>query len=110
MALSISSPGSYVAQHVFELSEELSADLDTFRAAWDIVVASNPILRTILVQTESSGLVQVVTKEKINWKYHDDLEQYLKMDKTLPILTGSILSRHGLVTSTVDAVSQTHFV
>lgn len=110
MALSITSPGAYVAQHVFELPNELSEDLDAFRVAWDIVVAANPILRTRIVQTESKGLMQVVSNEKISWKSNNDLEQYLNMDKTIPIGIGSILNRHAIVTTSLEGLSRTYFV
>lgn len=110
MALSITNPGAYVAQHVFELPHELSADLNDFCAAWDIVVAANPILRTRIVQTESKGLMQVVSNEKISWKSHDDLERYLDIDKTLPIGVGSILNRHAIVRSKPGGLSRAYFV
>jgi amino acid adenylation domain-containing protein/thioester reductase-like protein len=111
MALSTSNPGTYVAQHVFKLSQELSAELARFRAAWDTVVAAHPILRTRIVQTELQGLVQVVSDEKILWKSHDDLEQFLRMDKSIPLGVGSTLNRHALVVqSTREGLVDTYFV
>ncbi|KAF8865399.1 acetyl-CoA synthetase-like protein [Acephala macrosclerotiorum] len=108
MALSISNPGSYIAQHVFELSYDLSSAIPMFRAAWNNVVASHPILRTRIVQSESAGLVQLVCKDAIEWKIDEDLEKYMARDRAVIIGLGSSLSRYGIVGP--DIAGKYHFV
>ncbi|KUJ24123.1 acetyl-CoA synthetase-like protein [Mollisia scopiformis] len=108
MALSISYPGSYFAQHVFELTDDLSGNLEMFRTAWDNVVASHSILRTKIFQSTSSGLVQLVMKNAFNWSDHGGLENYLSKDRAETIGLGSPLHRYAIVGPNVT--NKYHFV
>ncbi|KAE9970168.1 Nonribosomal Peptide Synthase (NRPS) [Venturia inaequalis] len=99
MALSLNNIGTYVAQHVFELSKAVTDNKDKFCAAWEAVVAATPILRTKIVQTDTCGLLQAVFEERISWEHHDDLESFLKKDKANPFGLGTQLSRYAIVTS-----------
>ncbi|KAF7868586.1 hypothetical protein EAF04_005117 [Stromatinia cepivora] len=100
MALSMSHPGTYVAQHVFELSKDLYSNIDNFCGAWNEVVRSSPILRTRVVQHESSGLLQMVMDEDISWHMQDNLQRYLKSDKSTSMGLGTPLSRFCIIEET----------
>jgi amino acid adenylation domain-containing protein/thioester reductase-like protein len=110
MALSINYPGTYVAQHVFELSEDLRAHLDIFRAAWDAIFISSPILRTRFYQLKSACLMQVVMNEMIEWKVQANLTEYLEIDRTNTFGIGSPLNRHAVVKETIKGVQTVYFV
>ncbi|RAL61557.1 hypothetical protein DID88_009596 [Monilinia fructigena] len=97
MALSIAHPGTYIAQYVFELSKDISSNLESFRSAWDEVVRSSPILRTRIIQPESSGLMQIVIAEDVVWNMQDNLQRHLKADKELPMGLGDPLSRYCII-------------
>lgn len=58
MSLTIKQQGSYVAQYQYELG--CGVDAQQMAAAWDLVVAANPILRTRIIQSSSGRLFQVV--------------------------------------------------
>ncbi|KAB8303804.1 hypothetical protein EYC80_005178 [Monilinia laxa] len=100
MALSIGHPGTYIAQYVFELSKDMYSNLESFRSAWSEVVRSSPILRTRIIQPESSGLMQMVMAEDVVWNTQDNLQRYLKADKELPMGLGAPLSRYCIIEET----------
>ncbi|KAF7899054.1 uncharacterized protein EAF01_008267 [Botrytis porri] len=110
MALSMSHPGTYVAQHVFELSKDIYLTVDKFCDCWNEVVRSNPILRTRISQHESAGLVQMVVREDVSWQMQDNLQGYLEADKTQPMGLGSPLSRYCIVEETISADHKYYFV
>lgn len=107
MALSLNSVGTYVAQHVFELSKAVTKNMDKFYAAWEFVVAATPILRTKIVQTDAYGLMQAVNDERILWQHHDDLASFLKNDKAVPFGLGTRLSRYAIV---IGSCIESYFV
>ncbi|KAJ8058399.1 hypothetical protein OCU04_012589 [Sclerotinia nivalis] len=100
MALSMSHPGTYVAQHVFELSKDLFCNIDNFRGAWNEVVRLSPILRTRIIQHESSGLLQMVMTEDVSWGLQDNLQRYLDSDKSISMGLGTPLSRFCIIEET----------
>ncbi|TLD23482.1 nonribosomal peptide synthetase [Venturia nashicola] len=110
MALSLNSIGTYVAQHVFELSAEVIENMDKFYAAWEAVVSATPILRTRIVQTDTCGLLQAVFEENISWEHHDDLASFLEKDKVIPFGLGTRLNRHAVVTGTTSGRDRSYFV
>ncbi|QSZ34083.1 hypothetical protein DSL72_005671 [Monilinia vaccinii-corymbosi] len=110
MALSISHPGTYVAQHVFELSKDLYSDLDKFRGAWNEIVRSSPILRTRIILPEPAGLIQMVMIEDVKWEIQDNLQRYLKADKALAMGLGTPLSRFCIVEETNPDLHNYYFV
>ncbi|ESZ98619.1 nonribosomal peptide synthetase [Sclerotinia borealis F-4128] len=110
MALSMSHPGTYVAQHVFELSKDVYSNLDKFRGAWNEVVRSSSILRTRIIQPESAGLMQIVMSEDASWKMQENLQQYLKADKALSMGLGMPLSRYCIVQETHSDCQKFYFV
>lgn len=74
LALTQLDPGQYVEQNLFEIDRPV--DLEKFRAAWDQVVAMNPILRTRIVSLPGHDIVQVVLNEEVQWIFEESLEQY----------------------------------
>ncbi|KAF7885015.1 hypothetical protein EAF00_010833 [Botryotinia globosa] len=110
MALSMSHPDTYVAQHVLELSKDIYSNIDKFCDAWNEVVRSNPILRTRINQHEAAGLVQMVIRGDVTWEVQDNLQGYLGSDKAQPMGLGSPLSRYCIVEETISADHKYYFV
>ncbi|KAL8794946.1 MAG: hypothetical protein Q9195_002528, partial [Heterodermia aff. obscurata] len=110
MVLSLRRPGAYVVQHNFELSPDLSLDLETFCLAWDTVAKANPILRTRIIQSETAGLMQVVVKEPIHWVFNGDLDEYSRKCKELSMGFGTLLARYAIVPTTRGRSDKHHFV
>lgn len=74
LALTHLNAGNYVAKHLFEIDP--SINVESFRAAWDQVVAVNPILRTRMVTLPGHDIVQVILNEEVQWIFEDSLELY----------------------------------
>lgn len=79
----------YINRSVLELQD--GVDVDRFRAAWEDVRATMPILRTRIIDLPGQGLVQVVTNEQMEWSVSDGLEEQQRMGM------GTALTRFGLV-------------
>lgn len=73
MALTLKSPGKYVATLSYDLVE--GVDLDRFQAAWDATIVANPILRTRLAQGPG-GSSQVVVREAPCWERYSTQQDY----------------------------------
>ncbi|KAL4741514.1 hypothetical protein BDV11DRAFT_168099 [Aspergillus similis] len=86
---------AYVAQRVAKIPSHI--DIDSWKKAWEDVVAASPILRTRVAQISERGLQQVVLKEKISWRHAADLEQYLENDKAEKMELGQNLARYAIV-------------
>ena len=97
LALSVKEAGSYTMQSVFSLPSSL--DKDKFKAAWQEVVSSHPILRTRFFENGSEGLLQVVLKEAAEWQTMNEasLESFLSQDKRRSMTVGSSMSRFTLL-------------
>ncbi|CAA9959672.1 hypothetical protein PTMSG1_03087 [Pyrenophora teres f. maculata] len=95
MALSLKRSGDYIMQTVLELRADI--DEAAFRAAWEHVVRSTPILRTRIVQNSKLGLLQVVTSETTLWAEAETLEDYAEQDKLNSMGLGDTLSRYAIV-------------
>jgi amino acid adenylation domain-containing protein len=77
LALSVTQPGSYVSQPVYELVD--GVDIDRFRGAWNQIYKEEEILRTRLFQsTGVSGTTQVVVDSEIEWQFPTSLSDYLR--------------------------------
>ncbi|KAJ6189891.1 hypothetical protein N7519_004799 [Penicillium mononematosum] len=96
-ALSNKQSGAFLKQHIFELPTNL--DLGRFRSAWAHAIQHSPILRTRLVMTSSSHLLQVVVKEAPVCQDVSDLGSYLRQDQASPMLWGSPLFRYATTTA-----------
>ncbi|OAL18531.1 hypothetical protein AYO22_10508 [Fonsecaea multimorphosa] len=97
---SIKSTRAYIAQRVACIPSQIS--LDTWKKAWEEVVAASPMLRTRLVQLQDPGLQQVVLRESIYWRYSTDLAQYLDDDQSEKMELGQSLARYAIVDSSRD--------
>ncbi|KAM4055831.1 AMP-binding enzyme [Hirsutella rhossiliensis] len=95
LALTARQSGAYVARNVFELGSDI--DADGFRAAWDQVVALNPILRTRIVSLPHHGVVQVVLEEGAQWSAATRLDDLQRDGGDVPMGLGVPLTRFALV-------------
>jgi amino acid adenylation domain-containing protein len=106
MALSAKRTEAYVAQRAVEVPDQAAED--KLRAAWKAVVSECMILRTRIIYIQGQGLVQVVSKEDIQWESGDDLEEYMERDRQSPMQLGSLLSRYAFVTNAKTGTK--HFI
>ncbi|KFY84358.1 hypothetical protein V500_09373 [Pseudogymnoascus sp. VKM F-4518 (FW-2643)] len=97
---SLKSTKAYVAQRVACIPPHI--DLDTWRKAWEDVIAASPILRTRVAQLQEPGLQQVILNESISWRHSTDLAQYLENDKAEKMNLGESLARYAIVSSPND--------
>lgn len=96
IALSIQKNGSYVSRLTYRLPE--SIDIGRFQAAWEVVIAKHPILRTRIVQIEQLGMLQAVLSEaRTSWQDADALEAYLDRDFALRMELGDPLARYAII-------------
>ncbi|EOD43361.1 putative nonribosomal peptide protein [Neofusicoccum parvum UCRNP2] len=94
--------GSYVAQLVVDLQLD---DLERFKAAWESVVATHPILRTRIVHLGAAGMFQTVlrtAKSPVDWRVSSNLDAYVAQDSRAPMGFGDALVRYGIVTGDGD--------
>ncbi|GME46856.1 AMP-dependent synthetase/ligase [Neofusicoccum parvum] len=102
MTASSTQTGSYVAQLVVDLQLD---DLERFKAAWESVVATHPILRTRIVHLGAAGMFQTVlrtAKSPVDWRVSSNLDAYVAQDSRAPMGFGDALVRYGIVTSDGD--------
>ncbi|GES60365.1 nonribosomal peptide synthetase [Aspergillus terreus] len=90
MALSLQTPNAYVSQHIF--SCVAGVESHRVREAWQKTVRANAILRTRMI-TVDTGTLQVVLRNNIEISTTEDLEQYLREDRALPMALGKPLFR-----------------
>ncbi|RMZ87491.1 hypothetical protein DV736_g5282, partial [Chaetothyriales sp. CBS 134916] len=88
------SRGTYTLQHVYKLWVDI--DIDRFKEAWAAVVRNVPILRTVIIPSESQGSSQVVLDMDIVWHKAKDLESYLSKDEDLIMTYSSPLNRFAI--------------
>ncbi|KAF2146957.1 uncharacterized protein K452DRAFT_73175 [Aplosporella prunicola CBS 121167] len=99
--------GAYVARLVVDLPTDF--DIERFKAAWDAVVATHPILRTRVVHLGEAGMFQLVLKPahaRIQWQRSADLGAYVARDRQEAIGFGTALVRWAIV----NTGDRTHFV
>ncbi|KAK1976954.1 non-ribosomal peptide synthetase [Colletotrichum cereale] len=95
MALSTSTPNSYLVQYVLHLPAEM--DVARLKRAWESVAQAHGIFRTRLVDTLSSGILQVVIQENLAWNESFNLEEYLEMDSRKLSKFGTQLNRFAII-------------
>lgn len=97
MTLTNRQSSAYVNRNVFKLP--FSLDIDRFRNSWAAVIASEPILRTRIIDTTEWGSLQVVVshKESVEWKSSPSLDAYLREDSAQHTIYGAPLSRLAIV-------------
>jgi len=71
IALSSRKPGAYVAQTTYRM---INVDVEKFKNAWQAVVATENILRTRIVFTESLGFLQTIVNKPIIWSEPQDMD------------------------------------
>lgn len=104
----LKSTKAYIAQRVARIPADM--DLAAWKAAWETVVAANPILRSRLAQLQSPGLQQVVLNESITWRHAASLAQYLESDRQEKMELGQPLARYAIVSGPCDDESQRYMV
>ncbi|MCJ1378651.1 hypothetical protein MMC17_001750 [Xylographa soralifera] len=86
-----------------------SIDINRFKNSWQKVVDAQSLLRTRIVQTESSKLFQVVLcPAPIYWHSSLSLKEYLEHDDKIPVVLGSDFFRYAIVGKEED--DGIHFV
>ncbi|KAJ3549385.1 hypothetical protein NM208_g528 [Fusarium decemcellulare] len=96
MALSIREPGTYVAQLVYRLPDDI--DTARFKEACHLVVQAEPTLRTRIVHTDDAGFVQVVVAEDApQWSTGASLSDVEQSRRQVPLHNGGKLTDYNLV-------------
>lgn len=95
IAITARQPTAYISRRVFSLAA--SVDVDRFKAAWQTMANSAPILRTRIVMGERLDSIQVVICGDLLWQQSTSLETYLDEDRTSPMIHGQPLNRIGLI-------------
>lgn len=73
MALSVTSPtAKYITRSVYRLPRAI--DVERLERAWEMVIRSNPVLRTRIIQTNFGEALQVVVKGAVVWEHSKDLD------------------------------------
>ncbi|KAH4211125.1 hypothetical protein HBI25_065040 [Parastagonospora nodorum] len=94
MELATQQQGAYTAQRVFKIAAGI--DIDCFKSAWSQLVDLHPILRTRIILSKSSGAIQVVLRNGLEWQPEIALPDYLAQDKATFVKYGSPLARYAL--------------
>jgi fumiquinazoline F synthetase len=87
-------PNHHFVHATFDLNPD--ASLVKFRAAWEEVFRTTPILRTKIVHHDRFGFVQVVLKDELEWFEADDRDSYLEGHGCLDTNAGQALSRYAI--------------
>ncbi|RFU79721.1 hc-toxin synthetase [Trichoderma arundinaceum] len=103
MAITTQRPDKYVLQRVFRLN----TDVAFFKATWEKLWESLPILRTRIVPWET-GSIQVVVQEPVHWQSSSSLEAYLEEDRRDPMKYGGRLCRVSVIET--PGSDEKHFV
>ena len=94
IALSSKKPGAYVAQTTYRMT---NVDLDKFKSAWQAVVATENILRTRIVFTQTLGFLQTIVKRAISWSNPTDLDHLFDAKEFQGAYSGGSLSDYAIV-------------
>lgn len=87
--------GAYISSMVFRLSE---INPTRFRAAWDMIVSSEEILRTQIVEVSPYGSLQAIIDAPVEWESgSNSVETYLESMKRCRMNYGSRLCRFALI-------------
>ncbi|KAH8902239.1 hypothetical protein BR93DRAFT_904372, partial [Coniochaeta sp. PMI_546] len=103
MALSVKEPGSYIARHVYRLSDV--DDEQRFKAAWERTLAFCDNLRTRIVLHDGSS-IQAVLQEQAAWEPTEDfhsLVAFLDAAKTMEMQYCSRLCRYAFISEPTGA-------
>lgn len=87
--------GAYISSMVFRLSE---INPTRFRAAWDMIVSSEEILRTQIIEVSPYGSLQAVIDAPVEWESgSSSVETYLESMKRCRMHYGDRLCRFALI-------------
>jgi amino acid adenylation domain-containing protein/non-ribosomal peptide synthase protein (TIGR01720 family) len=100
IALSSKEPGSYVAETIYRLPQDV--DIGRFRKAWDKVIAAESILRTRIIYTEDRGFLQVVVRGAVEWQSISNLQDINETHRHLPARNGAPLVSYAIVGEGTD--------
>ncbi|BCS23699.1 non-ribosomal peptide synthetase [Aspergillus puulaauensis] len=99
IALSVTTPGAYMAQHVYKLQP--GVDQERMKQAWSAVFQKHAILRTRILMLGENAM-QVVLKHAVGpWSDCSDLQAYLTADQAIALQLGEPLSRLAISASHV---------
>lgn len=104
IAVSQGGRDSYMTQLVYSIGPEI--DLQRFKEAWEIVVRSNPVLRTRIIQEPPYGMLQCVIRMGVHWVESHSLEVYLKEDRKKSMLEADDLIRFALIRGTTSSTQR----
>ncbi|KAF4340725.1 non-ribosomal peptide synthetase, partial [Fusarium beomiforme] len=91
----IRQPTAYISRRVFSLSDEVN--VSRLQAAWQKMAEAAPVLRTRILLGLTSGSIQVVVNEPLEWHKSTSLEEYIDHDSSLSMAEGKPLMRFGLI-------------
>ncbi|KAK2037070.1 acetyl-CoA synthetase-like protein, partial [Colletotrichum somersetense] len=92
LAITARQAGKYVAHNIFPLQRDVDAKLLT--QAWNLVVETNDILRTRIIDLPEQGLVQVILSSAAPCTVvRGDLANYVQTDKAQEMRLGMPLTR-----------------
>lgn len=97
---SLKSVKPYIAQRVACLPRDVS--IDSWKSAWEEVVATTPMLRTRVAQLDGHGLRQVVVSGSVTWQHTNDLAEYLTKDQEQRMDLGQPLARYAIIDQSAD--------
>ena len=95
IAITSRQPTAYVYRRVFSIDSTI--DMDRFKAAWQTMAGSAPILRTRILFGQQVESIQVVVREQLHWHQGKSLETYLEQDRAALMTHGQPLNRFGLI-------------
>ncbi|KAI9902278.1 hypothetical protein N3K66_001630 [Trichothecium roseum] len=98
---SLQQPGAYVAKNVFKLTKGIN--VERFKLAWQKTVDQVDILRSRIVNAQSSKSYQVVLQPQfISWNVADDLQHAMNANHNVPEKNGATLSKYTLTEPTTS--------
>ncbi|KAK2668210.1 Polyketide synthase, phosphopantetheine-binding domain [Fusarium oxysporum f. sp. vasinfectum] len=93
----IRQPTAYISRRIFSLSDEIN--VARLQAAWQKMAEAAHVLRTRILLGLTSGSVQVVVNEPLEWHTASSLEEYIDHDSALSMTEGKPLMRFGIIES-----------
>ncbi|KAL6231349.1 hypothetical protein BDW75DRAFT_243990 [Aspergillus navahoensis] len=101
IAVTARQSAAYISRQVYKLSATLS-DLDRFKASWEALVNTTPILRTRLSIGRDGHAIQVVVRDSIGWRYSTDLSSYVAQDREEGMALDEPLVRYAIITEPIS--------
>ncbi|KAL4789174.1 hypothetical protein BDV19DRAFT_395291 [Aspergillus venezuelensis] len=96
IAVTARQSAAYISRQVYKLSATL-LDLDQFKASWETLVNTTPILRTRLSIGRDGHAIQVVVRDSNGWRYGTDLDAYIAQDREEGMRLNEPLVRYAVI-------------